>query len=177
MPTALDECTCKIQCTEVGAALNVLLGSLYKISKYKIWIKLTSTTTLQLFHWNKREICCFLQKLASVAAIPNTSHDPLELGTTCQLTGCYHSLAEQSDKLHLFPSPTPIFQLYSSIAHLGVGNKLLWRPTVTETWLNVLIYLQSDIKEWKEWMGASVDVWCRGSDWTAASKHFPSAML
>lgn len=69
---------------------------------------------------------------------------------------CYHSLAEQSDKLHLFPSPTLILQLYSSIAHLGVGNKFLWKPRVTETWLNVLIYLQSDIKPGVKGMNGSI---------------------
>lgn len=76
--------------------------------------------------------------------------------TTHQLTWCYHSLTEQGDKLHLFPSPSLIFQLYSSIAHLGVGNKLLRRPRVTETWLNVLIYLQADIKRGVKGVNGSI---------------------
>ncbi len=106
--------------------------------------------------------------------ISNTLTDTSELGTTHQLMWCYHSLAEQSDKLHLSPSPTLIFQLYSSIAHLGVGNKLLWKPRVTETWLNVLIYLQSDIKPGVKGMNGSICRcvvpwwWLACSPWTLA---------
>lgn len=41
----------------------------------------------------------------------------------------------------------------------------------------LFICSQTLSREWKKWMGASVDVWCHGGDWPAAPEHSLSAML
>lgn len=65
---------------------------------------------------------------------------------------------------HLIPQP------HSSIAHLGLGNKFLRRPGVTETWLNVLIYLQSDIKPGVKGINGSICRYMVPRWWEASSR-------